>query len=105
MQKTTCITSSATLALALTLVGCAGIPRSDAPESKLSELSCPQLASTVAQNEQTKRAAVETRASAWTVIVPVAAIARYAKASSAIAESDKRAAELAAHQQEKGCAS
>ncbi len=59
-------------------------------------IDCDQIQAEIARTEQARRAAAEQSETAWKAVVPFAVLARKASAKSALADADKRLAELKA---------
>jgi hypothetical protein len=89
--------------LALTITGCANIPRSDMPESGFSSLDCSAIAGQMDQAQATRQHAAEAKRSSWKVIIPIAIGVRYFNASHVENEAEKREAQLLQEQKTKGC--
>jgi len=92
------------LSLALTITGCANIPRSEIPESRFSSLDCPAIAGQLDQALTTRKHAAQAQRRSWIVIIPIAIGVRYFNALHVENEAEKREAQLRQEQQTKGCA-
>jgi hypothetical protein len=105
MFKTSVTTPRAAMLLcSLLLAGCAQIPRSAVDESTFGSLSCVELAQQADQAQATKAAADKARSESWHAVLPFIVVARYAQASSAGSESERRSALLAQQMGQRQCA-
>ncbi len=91
------------LSLALTITGCASIPRSEIPESRFSSLDCQAIAGQLDQAQTTRTHAAQVQRRSWIVIIPIAIGVRYFNALYVENEAEKREAQLRQEQQTKGC--
>lgn len=87
------------------LANCAQIPRSTLAESQFSALSCAELAREVQVTENTRAVAEQAKSDSWHAILPFVVAARYADASSATTEAQRRLELLAAQSKQRSCAS
>lgn len=90
--------------LGATLVAaCTQIPKSDVPEARFDSLGCAELAQQSAAARATKATAEQAKGDAWQAVLPFVVAARYADASSASGEADRRLALLAEQSARRGC--
>lgn len=93
----------ATLLGAALVAACAQIPKSDVPEAQFSSLSCAELAQQSTAARATKTTAEQAKSEAWQAVLPFVVAARYADASSASGEADRRLALLAEQSTRRSC--
>ncbi|GGX19330.1 hypothetical protein GCM10007242_27720 [Pigmentiphaga litoralis] len=89
--------------LALTITGCASIPKSEIPESRFSSLDCQSIAGQLDQAQATQQHADQAKRSSWKVIIPIAIGVRYFNAAYVKNEAENREAQLLEERQAKGC--
>lgn len=87
------------------LTNCASIPRSAVPESQFSTLSCAELSKEQQAAQETKSVAEQAKSDSWHAVLPFVVAARYADASSATTEAQKRLDLLAEQSKRRGCTS
>ena len=92
--------------LGATLVAaCTQIPKSAVAEAQFTSLNCAELAQQAEAARATKTTAEQAKGEAWHAVLPFVVAARYADASSASGEADRRLALLAEQSTRRGCRS
>ena len=87
----------------LTLGGCAQIPRSEVADSRFPALNCVELAHQADTARATLAAANQAKAEAWHAVLPFVVAARYADASAAANDAQRRLDLLALHSRQRSC--
>ncbi|HEX6707973.1 MAG TPA: hypothetical protein VF169_24750 [Albitalea sp.] len=85
-------------ALAAMLTACAS-----APQPASIPTDCAELHTEIARAEDARRAALDQQQSAWKAVIPFAMAARHASGKSAVADADRRLAELHAQSAQQAC--
>jgi len=91
----------AVLLVSVLLPGCAGT--SPVMSTHAASAGCAEISAEMDRTEAVRRAALAEQSDAWKAVVPFAVAARYAKARSAVSETDERLAALAVQSDRRGC--
>lgn len=92
------------LAVPMLLAACAQIPRSSVAESQFGSLSCVELPREIQAAQTTRAAAEQAKRDSWHAVLPFVVAARYADASAASTEAQRRIELLTAQSSQRGCA-